>query len=62
VIDYVVHPPSARQIQRQSVQHASARSSQETIRISKRHSFQAITTRRYYPGRHGIELTPTGSV
>ena len=33
----------------------------EQVTISRRHSFRAVTTRRYYPGRHAIELQVNGS-
>ncbi|HGG57748.1 MAG TPA: DNA alkylation repair protein, partial [Nannocystis exedens] len=32
----------------------------EVIEISKRHSFRRISTRKYYPGRHAIELLVNG--
>ncbi|MED5618381.1 hypothetical protein [Ideonella sp. BN130291] len=32
----------------------------ETRRLSKRHSFKLITTRRYHAGRHRIELLVNG--
>jgi 3-methyladenine DNA glycosylase AlkC len=32
----------------------------ETIRLSKPHSFKPITTRRYYPGAHAIEIQING--
>ncbi len=32
----------------------------ETVTISKRHSFRAVTTRKYYPGAHAIEIQING--
>ncbi|MDH5632070.1 MAG: DNA alkylation repair protein [Gammaproteobacteria bacterium] len=32
----------------------------ETVNLKKLHSFKFITTRRYYPGRHGIAVTLNG--
>jgi 3-methyladenine DNA glycosylase AlkC len=34
----------------------------ETARLSKPHSFRPITTRRYYPGAHAIEIQINGAV
>ncbi len=34
--------------------------SDEHIQITKRHSFKPITTRRYYPGTHQLEITING--
>lgn len=34
----------------------------ETLAIERRHSFRAITTRRYYPGAHAIALQVNGVV
>jgi hypothetical protein len=33
---------------------------QEHIALSRRHAIKPITTRRYYPGIHGIELQING--
>ncbi|MBI5961203.1 MAG: DNA alkylation repair protein, partial [Chloroflexi bacterium] len=27
----------------------------------RRHSFKAVTTRRYYPGEHGVEIQINGT-
>lgn len=34
----------------------------ETRRLGKKHSLRPITTRRYYPGKHRVELQVNGSV
>ena len=34
----------------------------ETRRLEKKHSLRPITTRRYYPGRHRVQLQVNGSV
>ena len=32
----------------------------DTVRLSKRHPFQPITTRRYYSGTHEVEVIVNG--
>jgi 3-methyladenine DNA glycosylase AlkC len=34
----------------------------ETLRLSKRHSMRVVTTRRYHPGRHEVDLRINGQV
>lgn len=34
----------------------------ERIMVSKKHSFKPITTRRYYPGSHALEIQVNGVV
>ena len=34
----------------------------ETINIRKKHSFQEVTTRRYYPGKHKLEIQINGTI
>jgi hypothetical protein len=33
----------------------------ETIRVSKQHSFQPVSTRKYYPGEHAVEIQINGT-
>ncbi len=35
---------------------------EETLSFSKNHSFSEITTRRYYPGKHAVEIQVNGQV
>ena len=34
----------------------------QTLHLSKQHSFRAINTRAYYPGRHMLEVQINGTI
>jgi 3-methyladenine DNA glycosylase AlkC len=63
VIDYVVHLVRAKGQTTPKVFKLTKKTIApgETIRITKRHSFQPVTTRRYYPGEHAIEIQINGT-
>ncbi len=63
VIDYVVHLVRARGQTTPKVFKLTKRTIApgETIRISKKHSFAPVTTRRYYPGEHAVEIQINGA-
>jgi 3-methyladenine DNA glycosylase AlkC len=62
MIDYVVHfvrlngkqTPKVFKLVRRTIQPG------EVIRLVKKHSFRPITTRRYYPGEHAIQVQING--
>jgi 3-methyladenine DNA glycosylase AlkC len=57
MIDYVMHYMKASGELRPKVWKLSKRTIRpgEVVQISKRHSFQAVTTRKHYPGAHAVE-------
>lgn len=63
-VDYVVHhvrsngDSSAKVFKGWTLQLAPG----EVRRLEKKHSLRPITTRRYYPGRHRVELQVNGAV
>ena len=63
-VDYVVHhvkangDTSAKVFKGWTLELAGG----ETRRLEKKHSLRPITTRRYYPGRHRVQLQVNGSV
>jgi 3-methyladenine DNA glycosylase AlkC len=63
VIDYVVHLVRARGKTSPKVFKLTKRTIApgETIRITRKHSFAPITTRRYYPGEHAVEIQINGA-
>ena len=63
VIDYVVHLVRARGKTSPKVFKLTKRTIApgETIRISRKHSFAPVTTRRYYPGEHAVEIQINGA-
>jgi 3-methyladenine DNA glycosylase AlkC len=62
VIDYVVYHRRARGQLSPKVFKLAKRVVQpgETVRITRRHSLAPVTTRRYYPGEHWIEVQING--
>ena len=64
VIDYVLTFPGARGDERSKVFKIAQRTLApgEQTEVSAGHSFRAITTRRYYPGRYGVALQVNGVV
>jgi len=62
LIDYVVHLQRANGSLTPKVFKLSKKAlgPGETITISKRHSFKPVTTRKYYPGPHAIEIQVNG--
>ncbi len=63
VIDYIVHLVRARGKTSPKVFKLTRRTIApgETIRLSKKHSFAPITTRRYYPGEHAVQIQINGA-
>ncbi|ONI72280.1 DNA alkylation repair protein [Kribbella sp. ALI-6-A] len=61
-IDYVVHHVKANGTLAPKVFKLTTRTLApgESIRLAKRHSFKPISTRRYYPGEHALELQING--
>ena len=62
MIDYVVHLVRARGQRTPKVFKLTVKTIQpgEALRISKNVSFRPVTTRRYYPGEHVIEVKING--
>ncbi|MBI5961306.1 MAG: hypothetical protein HY866_21385, partial [Chloroflexi bacterium] len=63
MIDYVITLVRARGQTTEKVFKLTKRTLApgETLRLSRRHSFKAVTTRRYYPGEHGVEIQINGT-
>ncbi len=63
VIDYIVHHMRANGEQTPKVFKLTRRSLApgERLTLTRRHSFKPITTRRYYPGAHAIEIQVNGA-
>ncbi|MCM4078826.1 hypothetical protein [Paractinoplanes hotanensis] len=61
-IDYVVHHRKANSAQTAKTYKLTTATLAPgaTLEVRRRHSFRVITTRRYYPGPHGIALQVTG--
>ncbi|MCC7206734.1 MAG: DNA alkylation repair protein, partial [Anaerolineae bacterium] len=64
VIDYVVHLVRARGKISEKVFKLTKRTlgPGEAAAITRRHSFAPVTTRRYYPGRHAIQIKINGQL
>ena len=62
VVDYVVYLMRANGAQTPKVFKLTHKTlaAGESIVLSKRHSFKEITTRRYYPGLHAVEIQVNG--
>ncbi|SDB95016.1 conserved repeat domain-containing protein [Sanguibacter gelidistatuariae] len=62
VIDYVVHHRKANGTQTAKVFKITTTTLQpgEHLAVDRRHSFKVISTRRYHPGEHAIELQVNG--
>jgi 3-methyladenine DNA glycosylase AlkC len=62
VVDYVIHLVRANGKQSPKVFKLAKKqlSPGETVGFTKKHSFRKITTRRYYPGLHLIEIQVNG--
>lgn len=62
VIDYIVHHVKANGQTTPKVFKLTTRTlvSGMAVRVSKRHSFRPISTRKYYPGEHALELQING--
>ena len=62
VIDYIIHhvkangrlTPKVFKLTRKTLKAG------ESLPVAKRHSFRLISTRRYYPGRHALEIQVNG--
>lgn len=64
MIDYVMHFVRANDKVGKKVFKLTKKTLKagETLAVSKRHSFKPISTRRYYPGRHAVEIQVNGAV
>ena len=62
VVDYVVHHRKANGTQTPKVFKITATTipAGGTLPLARRHSFKVITTRRYHPGEHAIEVQVNG--
>lgn len=62
VVDYVVHHRKANGSQTTKVFKLTTAdiAPGETLQLGRRHSFKVITTRRYHPGTHAVELQVNG--
>ena len=62
VVDYVVHHRKANGTQTPKVFKITATTipAGGTLPLARRHSFRVITTRRYHPGEHAIEVQVNG--
>ena len=62
-VDYVVHLVRARGQRTPKVFKLTKRSIApgETLHITKQHSFEPVTTRKYYPGQHVVEVQINGT-
>lgn len=63
LIDYVVYLVRSRGQRTPKVFKLTTRRIEpgETIALTRRHSFQPVTTRRYYPGTHAIAIQVNGA-
>ncbi len=64
MIDYVVHLMRANGRQTPKVFKLTTRTIApgETVHLRKKHSFKPVTTRKYYPGEHAVEIQVNGQV
>jgi 3-methyladenine DNA glycosylase AlkC len=62
MIDYVIHLVRAKGKRTPKVFKLTKKTIApgERLQITKRHSFQPVTTRKYYPGQHAIEVQING--
>jgi 3-methyladenine DNA glycosylase AlkC len=62
VIDYIVHHVKANGRRKPKVFKLSRKTIRpgEKLQLSKMHSFRPIRTRRYYPGKHALEIQING--
>jgi hypothetical protein len=62
VVDYVLHLIRANGKQTQKVFKLAKKTLApgEVIQLTRRYSFEPITTRRYYPGEHAIQIQING--
>jgi 3-methyladenine DNA glycosylase AlkC len=62
VVDYVIHHVKANGKLTPKVFKLTKKklNAGESVHITKRHSFRLITTRKYYPGKHAIEIQVNG--
>ena len=63
MIDYIVHLVRAKGKRTSKVFKLTKKTVApgETLRVSKQHSFQLVSTRRYYPGEHAVEIQINGT-
>lgn len=62
VLDYAIHFPGAKGEWRRKIFKGSNISigSRETYKLTRHHAIKPITTRRYYPGLHRLEIIANG--
>src|SRR5687767_10733423 len=63
VIDYIIHHVKASGKLAPKVFKLSKKTLKpgDTLHLSKRHSFRPISTRKYYPGKHALEIQVNGA-
>jgi 3-methyladenine DNA glycosylase AlkC len=63
VIDYIIHHVKANGKLAPKVFKLTKKTLKpgETLHLSKRHSFRPISTRKYYPGKHALEVQVNGA-
>lgn len=64
ILDYIIHHVKANGKTTPKVFKLSQKviSAGQKVSITKNHSFQAITTRVYYPGEHRVEIQVNGNI
>ena len=64
VIDYIIHLMRANGMQNAKVFKLSKviLPPGDTLNVARRHSFRPVTTRKYYPGPHAVEIQVNGQV
>ena len=64
MVDYVMHLVRAKGKRTPKVFKLTKKTiaAGERLQITKRHSFQPVTTRRYYPGQHAVEIQINGKL
>lgn len=63
MVDYIIHHKKARGHSAKVFKLTSKKiQAGKTLEISKKHSFKKITTRKYYPGEHFLEIMVNGKV
>lgn len=64
LIDYIIHHVKANGQTSPKVFKLTTRTlpGGESVEIQKNHSFKPVTTRRYYPGEHGVSVQVNGRI
>jgi hypothetical protein len=64
VIDYIIHHAKANGKLKPKVFKLAKKilKAGETLQVSKKHSFRQISTRKYYAGKHALEIQVNGTI